>query len=330
MVKGPRIRQLPPARWIESPAMPTAVRNPLTMSATDWLLLIALSLLWGGSFYFAKIAVREIAPLALALGRVGIAAAVLLVIARLFADRFTRDAATWRVFTVMALLNNVVPFVLIFWGQIHISIGLASILNATSPLFSVLIAHWLTTDDKLTTNRAIGLIAGFIGVVLLIGPDLIGEFGAYAWAELACLVASLSYAFGAIYTRRLRAYSPFVVASGQLTMSTVLLVPLVLLFDRPLVFLEASSYAISALVALAVLSTAVGYWIYFRVLGRAGATNALLVTFLIPVRAILLGLVLLEETIDARQLAGMAAICLGLAALDGRPARFAAKLLRRS
>jgi len=310
--------------------MPPTASRPLAMSATDWVLLLALSLLWGGSFYFAKIAVREIAPLALALGRVGIAAAVLLVVARVFADRLPRDAATWRAFTVMAALNNVVPFVLIFWGQIHISIGLASILNATSPLFSVLVAHWLTDDDKLTFSRAVGLIAGFAGVVLLIGPDLLGEFGAHAWAELACLTASLSYAFGAIYTRRLREHSPFVVASGQLVMSTVLLVPLVLLFDRPLVFFAASRSAITAMIALAVLSTAVGYLIYFRILGRAGATNALLVTFLIPVSAILLGIALLEEAIDARQLAGMAAICLGLAALDGRPAPFIARLFGRA
>ncbi len=289
-------------------------------------MLILLSLLWGGSFYFAKIAVREIAPLALALGRVGIATVVLYVVTRAFADALPRDAATWRVFTVMALLNNVVPFTLIFWGQIHVSIGLASILNATSPLFSVLVAHLLTADDKLTANRAVGLIAGFIGVVLLIGPDLLGEFGAHAWAELACLTASLSYAFGAIYTRRLRAMSPFVVATGQLTMSTVLLIPLVLLFDRPAIFLQVSSAAIAALVALAVLSTAAGYLIYFRILGRAGATNALLVTFLIPVSAILLGMLLLDEAVSARQLGGLAAICLGLAALDGRLAQF---LMRR-
>ena len=300
------------------------------MSAADWLLLIALSLLWGGSFYFAKIAVREIAPLALAFGRVGLAAAVLLVIARLMGDRLPRDAATWRIFAVMALLNNVVPFALIFWGQIYVSIGLASILNATSPLFSVLVAHALTADDKLTASRAIGLVAGFVGVILLIGPDLLGEFGAHAWAELACLAASLSYAFGAIYTRRLRALSPFVIATGQLTASTALLIPLVVLFDRPLVFLHVSAAAITSLVALAVLSTAVGYLLYFRILGRAGATNALLVTFLIPVSAILLGMTLLDEEVDARQLAGMAAICLGLAALDGRPARLVTNLFRRS
>ena len=319
-----------PNRANEVQAMSMPAPKPLSMSAADWLMLIALSLLWGGSFYFAKIAVREIAPLALALGRVGIAAMVLYAINRLFGDPLPRDAKTWRIFAVMALINNVIPFTLIFWGQIYVSIGLASILNATSPLFGVLVAHVVTADDKLTANRAVGLIAGFVGVVLLIGPDLLGEFGAHVWAELACLAASLSYAIGAIYTRRLRALSPFVVATGQLSMSTLLLIPLVVLFDRPLVFLDVSSAAIAALLALAVLSTAVGYWMYFHVLGRAGATNALLVTFLIPVSAIVLGVLLLEERIATRQLAGMAAICLGLAALDGRAGRLAMKLLRRS
>ena len=301
----------------------------LSMSAMDWLLLVVLSLLWGGSFYFAKVAVLEIPPLTLAFGRVLIAAAFLGVLIRATAGPFPRDAAIWRDFTVMAALNNALPFTLIFWGQIHIPIGLASILNATSPLFSVVVAHFATRDDKLTVSRALGLVAGFIGVVLLIGPDMLTDFGTHVWAELACLVASCSYAFGAVYSRRLKAQSPFVVATGQLTMAAVLLLPLALLVDRPWTLVSPSSAAVWAMVALAVLSTAIAYLIYFRILGRAGATNALLVTFLIPVSAILLGIVLLEEAIEPRQLAGMAAIALGLAAIDGRPAQFIAHYLRR-
>jgi drug/metabolite transporter (DMT)-like permease len=194
----------------------------------------------------------------------------------------------------------------------------------------VLIAHVVTHDDRPTPARAVGLIAGFAGVVLLIGPDLLGEFGSHALAELACLTAALSYAAGAIYTRRLRGLSPLVVASGQMSVAVVVLIPLVILFDRPAVFLDASSVALTALVALAVLSTALGYLIYFHILGRAGATNALLVTFLIPVTAILLGLALLDETISARQLVGMAAIFIGLAAIDGRPKVALARTLRRN
>ena len=298
------------------------------MSATDWLLLLILSVLWGGSFYFAKIAVLEIPPLTLALGRVGIAAVALAMFARVIATPFPRDATTWWHLTVMATLNNVVPFTLIFWGQIHISVGLASILNATSPLFGVLVAHLMTQDDRLTVGRVVGLIAGFAGVVMLIGPDLVTELGANVLAELACLVASFSYAVGAVLSRRVRGVSPVAVATGQLAMSTVLLLPVVLLFDRPGSVLVASRAAIWGMVALALLSSALAYLIYFRIIARAGATNALIVTFLIPVSAILLGILLLNETLDARQIAGMAAIFVGVAAIDGRPARFLSRAFR--
>jgi drug/metabolite transporter (DMT)-like permease len=304
--------------------------KPLSMSPTDWLLLLLLSLLWGGSFYFAKIAVPEIPPLTLALGRVGIAAAALVIVARAMAVSFPRDRRTWWDFTVMAALNNVAPFTLIFWGQIHISVGLASILNAASPLFGVLVAHLLTHDDRLNAGRVVGLVAGFLGVVLLIGPDLLAEFGSHVLAELACLAASCFYAFGAVYSRRARTLPPIMVATGQLTMSTVLLLPLVLLFDRPSVVLEASSAAIWAMVSIALLSSALAYLIYFHLIARSGATNALLVTFLIPVSAILLGMLLLSESLQVHQAAGLVAIFIGLAAIDGRPARFIARSLRRT
>jgi drug/metabolite transporter (DMT)-like permease len=301
----------------------------LSISATDWLLLIILSVLWGGAFYFAKIAVLEIPTLTLVFGRVVIAAAVLLVLMLLMRTPLPRDRETWRTLAVMAVFNNVLPFTLIVWAQINISIGLASILNATSPLFGVLVAHALTSDDKLTPGRGAGLIAGFIGVVLLIGPDLVGELGAHVWAQIACLAAACSYAFGAVYSRRLRGLPPMTVATGQLTMSALLLLPIVLVFDKPGIVLSVSHAALWAVVALAVVSTAFAYLIYFRLIARAGATNALLVTFLIPVSAILLGMVLLNERLATHQLAGMIAIFVGLAAIDGRPARIAAGLFRR-
>ncbi|HYJ44627.1 MAG: DMT family transporter [Xanthobacteraceae bacterium] len=151
--------------------------SALVISATDWLLLIALSILWGGSFYFAKVAVLEIPPLTLALARVLIAGAVIGILIRPLGGAFPRDLATWKMFAVIAALNNAIPFTLIVWGQQYIPIGLASILNATSPLFSVVLAHFATRDDRVTPGRALGLIAGFIGVVVLIGPDLLTELG---------------------------------------------------------------------------------------------------------------------------------------------------------
>jgi drug/metabolite transporter (DMT)-like permease len=312
-----------------SAAKSTPAAPALLISATDWLLLLVLSVLWGGSFYFAKIALLEIPPLTLALGRVGVAAAALILMTRIMAEPFPRDAATWRHLTVMAVLNNVVPFTLIFWGQIHISIGLASILNATSPLFGVLFAHLMTHDDRLSGGRLIGLIAGFIGVVVLIGPDMLTELGTHVLAELACLAGAGFFAVGAVYARRVRGVPPLMMAAGQLTMSTVLLLPIVLLFSRPETLFTASRTAIWAMLSLALLSSALAYLIYFRLIARAGATNALIVTFLLPVSAIMLGLLWLDEVLDARQLTGMAAIFIGVAAIDGRPARFIAGILRR-
>ena len=300
------------------------------MSTADWLLLIALSMLWGGSFYFAKVAVLEIPPLTLALGRVLIAGAVIAVLIRPLGATLPRDLRTWRQFTVLAALNNAIPFTLILWGQIYIPIGLASILNATSPLFTVVVAHFVTQDDKLTPGRVIGLLAGFAGVVVLIGPDLLTELGRHVWAQLALLTAAFFYALGAVYARRLRGHRPVTIAGGQLLMSAVLLAPFALAIDRPWTLPPVSGAAIWAMVSLAVFCTALAYLIYFRILGRAGATNALLVTFLIPVSAILLGLLLLDESLDLRQLAGMAAIALGLAAIDGRPARYLAGKFSRT
>jgi drug/metabolite transporter (DMT)-like permease len=304
--------------------------SPLVMSPADWLLLIALSVLWGGSFYFAKVAVLEIPPLTLAFARVLIAGALMAALMRPFGAAFPRDARTWRMFAALAALNNAIPFALIFWGQQYIPIGLASILNATSPLFTVMVAHFVTADDKLTARRAFGLIAGFAGVVVLIGPDLLAQLGEQVQAQFALLAAAFFYALGAIYARRLRGHPPVTIATGQLMMAAVLLAPISLIADRPWTTGPVSSTAIWAVLALAIFSTALAYLIYFRILSRAGATNALLVTFLIPVSAILLGLVLLDEALEPRQLAGMAAIAIGLAAIDGRPAQWLTQKFRRT
>ena len=310
--------------------MPAPAPTPLVMSATDWLLLIALSALWGGSFYFAKVAVLEIPPLTLAFCRVLIAGTVIAVLLRPLGGSLPADRATWTMFAVIAALNNVIPFTLIIWGQQYIPIGLASILNATSPLFTVVVAHFATQDDKLTINRALGLTAGFIGVVILIGPDLLTDLGQHVWAQLALLFFFNDTATTEIYTRRLRGHKPVTIAAGQLVMAVVLLCPFALLVDRPWTLGPVSGAAIWATIAIAVFSTALAYLIYFRILTRAGATNALLVTFLVPVSAIVLGILLLGEQLDARQFAGMGAIAIGLAAIDGRPARFLAGKFRRT
>jgi drug/metabolite transporter (DMT)-like permease len=295
----------------------------LAMSTTDWLLLVTLSILWGGSFFFAKIAVLELPPLTVALGRVAIAAATLLLLARMTGATPPGSAAAWAPYVPMGLLNNVVPFSLIFWGQTHIPSGLAAILNATTPLFTVLAAHVATADEKLNTGRVAGLLFGFAGVVTMMGPDVLRDVGANIAAQLACLLAALSYGFAGVYGRRFRGEPPLRVAAGQLTASTALLAPIVMLIDRPWTLPMPSTTTLGAVLALALLSTALAYVIFFRILGRAGATGISLATFLIPVSAILLGTQILSEQLATRHIVGMIAIALGLAAIDGRPAKWA-------
>jgi drug/metabolite transporter (DMT)-like permease len=296
-------------------ALPAAARS---MSGGDWLLLILLSVVWGGSFFFAKIAVAELPPLSIVLARVTIAAAALHLLVIATGQRMPGGLALWRDFLLMGLLNNAIPFSLIFWGQQEIASGLASILNATTPLFTVLVAHLLTADEKAAPAKLIGVGLGLAGMALMIGLDLMAGFGSHLASELAVLAAALSYAFAGVFGRRFRGRPPLVVAAGQLSGSSLLILPLALLVDRPWSLAMPSGATWAALIGLALLSTALAYVIFFRILARAGATNLLLVTFLIPVSALLLGVAFLGETVSAHQLLGMLLIGLGLAAIDGR------------
>ena len=216
--------------------------------------------------------------------------------------------------------NNALPFALIAWGQTHLPSGLASILNAATPLFSVLAAHVLTAEEKLSRSKLFGSIAGLAGVAWLIGPDLLTGAGADLWAELAVLAAALSYALSAIFARRVRSLGlmPIDVAAGQATAATLFLAPLSLLIDRPWTLPIPSEAAVASVLAIAAFSTALAYIIYFRILAGAGATNVLLVTLLVPATSVILGALFLHERLAARQFAGFALIALGLAFIDGR------------
>jgi drug/metabolite transporter (DMT)-like permease len=301
----------------------------LAMAPSDWLLLVALSLLWGGSFFFAKIAVSALPPLTVALGRVAIAAACLVLVARMTGVALPGTASAWLPFVPMGLLNNVLPFSLLFWAQTQIPSGLAAILNATTPLFTVLVAHFATRDERLNAGRVAGLLFGLAGVVVMIGPDALSALGRNVVAQLACLAAALSYAFAGVYGRRFRGQPSLQVAAGQLNASTILLIPIVIVIDRPWTVPLPSMTTLGALLALAILSTALAYVIFFRILSRAGATAISLVTFLIPVSAILLGTLILGEQLSPRHVVGMIAIACGLAAIDGRPIGWARALAYR-
>ncbi len=303
------------------------------MGSGDWLLLVALSLIWGGSFLFAELALEELPPFTVVLGRVGIAALALNLLVVLLGERMPAPAQwrIWGALLVMGAINNAIPFSLIVWGQTEITGGLASILNATTPLFAVMVAHVLTGDEKLTVRRFAGVVAGFLGVVLMIGPAALAGLGAEALAQLAVLTAALSYSLASVFGRRFSGLPPVIAATGQVTCSSLTMIPIVMLVDRPWTLSMPGIDTWSALLGLALGSTALAYILYFKILARAGATNLMLVTFLIPISALVLGMAVLGETIDRHQIGGMILIGSGLALIDGRPiARARAWLPHRS
>jgi drug/metabolite transporter (DMT)-like permease len=224
----------------------------------------------------------------------------------------------------MGLLNNVIPFSLIVWGQTQIGSGLASILNATTPLFTVVAAHFLTRDEQLTKARLTGILIGFSGVIIMIGHEALYGLGENMFAQLAILGAALSYSFAGIFGRRFQkmGIKPLVTATGQVSASSVLLIPLALFVDQPWNLPLPGWEVVGAVLGLALFSTSLAYILYFRILSTAGATNVLLVTLLIPLSAIVLGSTFLGEQLELKHFLGMGLISFGLLAIDGRVFRF--------
>lgn len=290
------------------------------MTALEWGMLLALSVLWGGSFLFVGVAVKELPPFTIIAARVGLAALALHLVLLATGRRIPAERRVWAAFLGMGVLNNAIPFTLIVWGQTHIASGLASILNATTPLFGVVAAHYLTGDEPMTGRRLAGVLVGFAGVAVMIGGAALRSLGVDVLAQLAVLGAAVSYALAGVFGRRFRAMGvePLATAAGQVSASSLLMVPLMLLVDRPWTLPMPSGSTLASVLALALLATALAYILFFRILATAGATNILLVTFLIPVSAILLGVAVLGESLQAKHLVGMALIGCGLALIDGR------------
>jgi drug/metabolite transporter (DMT)-like permease len=290
------------------------------MNHSDWLILGTIALIWGGAFFFIGVAVRHVPPLTYVWLRLTIAAAAMLLFLRFKGQGLGLPPGAWGSIVLLALLNNALPFALFGWGQTHIASGLASILNATTPIWGVLVAHFLTQDERMTPRKIAGVLLGFGGVATMIGPSLLSSFGTNALAQLACVTASLSYALAAVWARRFRrqGISPLSVTTGQLTAGAMVMLPVSMLVDRPWTQAFPPLSAWGAIIALALLCTAFGYVLYFRLIETSGATNALLVTLLVPPVAILLGALFLSETLAPQDFIGLALIALGLAAIDGR------------
>ena len=289
-----------------------------SMSAADWAKLLLLGAIWGGSFFFARIAVAEMHPLALVLFRVLIAAAALHVYLLARGPSFRLALPLAGSFFVLALVNNVLPFSLIFAGQTEMGAGLAAVLNSTTPFWTILIANAVTADEKLSVNKVAGVLLGIAGVAVMVGPGIVASLGGPVWAKFAMVGASLSYAVALVFSRRFKKVPPAIVATGQLTASTIIMIPVALLWVGPTGLFAASAPVWTAVLALALVSTAFAYILFFSVIGSAGATNASLVTLIVPVSAILLGFVFLGERLELFEVGGMLLIGLGLVTIDGR------------
>ena len=294
-----------------------------SMGTAEWSMLVALSVIWGGSFYTIGVAVKELPALTIVVTRVTLAAAGLWVFMKLAGIRMPRERKVWLAFAGMGLLNNAIPFTLIVWGQHHIASGLASIINAATPLFTVLVANALTQDERISGNKLAGVLIGLAGVAWMIGGAALSGLGDAALAQVAVAGAALSYAFAGVWGRRFRTLDvhPVATATGQVTCSSLMLLPVMLLADQPWTLPMPGMETITALVVLALVCTSAAYELFFRILAAAGAVNLSLVTFLIPPVAIGLGIAFLGEALQMRHLAGMALIFAGLLLIDGRLAQ---------
>lgn len=290
------------------------------MNLADIIMLVALSVLWGGSFFFVEVLVDHLPPLTIVACRVGLAALALwgIVLGRGLPLPSTRQQ--WSSLFVIGFLNNALPFCLIVWGQTQISSGLASIFNATTPFFTVIVAGAVLADERITKQKLTGVIVGLLGTIVLIGPEALKGLTGSMLGQLAVMGAAISYAFAGAYARRFKKWglSPLIVATGQVTMATLILLPLMIIIDKPWIDLVIPFDVIWAIAGLAFFSTVIAYILYFRLIASAGATNAALVTFLIPISAILLGVTILGETFTVPQAIGMGLIGLGLLVMDGR------------
>lgn len=300
---------------------------PPSLGVRAWVLLLLLSLLWGGSFFFAELALRDLPALLVAWGRVASGALFLLLFLRLAGSERPSGWRRWRRYATMGLLNNALPFSLIFLGQSSIGANAAAILNATTPCFAVLLAHWTAPDERLTARRLGGVTLGAAGVGLLVGLEALSGLETQAGPALLVLLGALSYACAGLYGRRFRGEPPLATACGQVCCSTLWLLP-AMLAERPWSLPAPSLDSLAAVLALGLLSTALAYRLYFRILALAGATNLLLVTLLIPPSAMALSALFLGKPVGLPEAAGFVVIALGLLLLDGRAFRAARPAVR--
>ena len=293
--------------------------NAPHMSGRDWGLIAILAVIWGGSFLLIELGLTGFGPMTLVFLRMALAVPAMLVALRWLGLALPRDAKSWWQLTILGFFNVGFPMALFFWAQTRIDSALASILNATVPLWGVLFAHYFTMDERATPAKLIGVLTGFAGIIVMIGPDALSGVGQDVTAQFACLVATACFAGAAVYARRLSTVmDPMTAATGQIVTAAIMLAPLAVIMERPWTAVPPGSVAIAAALGLAVIATSLAYLLFFRVIARAGASNAMLIALVIPPVAIVLGVMILDEALSSGQIAGMALILGGLLLIDGR------------
>lgn len=271
-------------------------RLSVSMRIRNFLWILFLAALWGPSFVFIKVAVEEIPPLTMVVGRVGVAAILLNLILWMQGRSLAGLGPAWKHLAVMALVHNALPFALFNWGELYIDSALASILNGTTPLFTILLAHIFVQDDRLTPNKIVGGVIGFGGLLLLVAPSLVNGVQATSWGLLAVTVAAASYGVAIVYSRlHLRGLPPLVAPTAQLSLATLYMLPLSLWIEQPFRLPAPSLQAVGALLVLAVFGTALAFVIYYRIIERTPATYVSMVTYLVPIFGVILGVLVLGE-----------------------------------
>lgn len=290
------------------------------LDGTGWLLIGILSILWGGAFFLIEVGLRSYPPITLVFMRLVLAVPPMWIAMRLMGQHLPSEPRVWGLLAIVGALNCALPFILFFWGQQYLDSGYASILNATTPLWGVITAHFLTSDEKATPARIIGVLIGMAGIVVMVGPEAMKGLSNNLLAQIACIISTIFYSFAAIYGRRLSQteLTPMAVATGQTMMAALMMVPVVVLIDQPWTMAPPRLDSTLAGLTLALFSTALAYTLYFRLIDRSGASNAQLVAFLMPILAVILGIAFLGESLSGGQIAGAALIAVGLAILDGR------------
>ena len=311
--------------------MPDGSSGGDAMPLSQWLLLVLLAVMWSIGYTFVGYALRELPPITVVLGRLSIAAVILTVMVQATGLTWPRGLAGWWPYAVMAIFNNVVPFILVARGQQDIASGLASVIVATTPLWVLVLTRLFRPGERIGGMRIIGILLGVAGVAVLFGPEALAGRGTMLIGMTLSLIGAISYGCAGVWGARFRAVPPLLASCCQLICSSLIVLFLSLLIDRPWTLPMPGALTIASLIALAVISTALAYLVFYRVLAVAGGANTMLVTLIMPPMSILFGIVLLGETFEPRYAIGAAIIALGLIVIDGRlPGALASRLVGKA